>query len=95
MRLSLTKAAHVALFGTAYRKYGYLPGLADVGFHGCPRVTLYWQQVFMSRVIYNPYTQGPKFVESHISRKTSERWATRRLLRIEISLPAIAYPGGL
>jgi hypothetical protein len=26
MRLSLMKAAQVALFGTAYRKYGYLPG---------------------------------------------------------------------
>jgi hypothetical protein len=24
------------------------PVLADVGFHGCPPVTLYWQQVFMS-----------------------------------------------
>jgi hypothetical protein len=23
-----------------------------VGFHGCPPVTLYWQQVFMSMVIY-------------------------------------------
>ena len=29
MRLSLMKAAHVALFGTAYRKYGYLPGFGE------------------------------------------------------------------
>ena len=34
MRLSLMKAAHVALFGTAYRKYGYCP-VGDVGFRGC------------------------------------------------------------
>ena len=25
------KAAHVALFGTAYRKYGYLPGFGRCG----------------------------------------------------------------
>jgi hypothetical protein len=31
MRLSLMKAAHVALFGTAYRKYGYLPGFGRCG----------------------------------------------------------------
>jgi len=31
MRLSLTKAAHVALFGAAYRKYGYLPGFGRCG----------------------------------------------------------------
>jgi len=29
MRLSLMKAAHVALFGTAYRKYGYLDRLRE------------------------------------------------------------------
>ena len=34
MRLSLMKAAHVALFGTAYRNTGICPVLADVGFHG-------------------------------------------------------------
>jgi hypothetical protein len=31
MRLSLMKAAHLALFGTAYRKYGYLPGFGRCG----------------------------------------------------------------
>jgi hypothetical protein len=31
MRLSLMKAAHVALFGTAYRKYRYLPGFGRCG----------------------------------------------------------------
>src|ERR1700691_5019637 len=31
MRLSLMKAAHVAPFGTAYRKYGYLPGFGRCG----------------------------------------------------------------
>jgi hypothetical protein len=31
MRLSLMKAAHVALFGAAYRKYGYLPGFGRCG----------------------------------------------------------------
>ena len=31
MRLSLMKAAQVALFGTAYRKYGYLPGFGRCG----------------------------------------------------------------
>jgi len=30
--------------------------LADVGFHGCSPVTLHWQQVFMSMVIYTLYT---------------------------------------
>jgi len=53
----------------------------DVGFHGCPPVTLYWQQVFMSMVIYTLYAQGPKVVESHISRKTSEMWGTRHSLQ--------------
>ena len=32
-------------------------------------------------VIYTFHTQGPRFVESHISRKTSEMWGTRHLLR--------------
>src|ERR1700677_2540855 len=36
MRLSLMKAAHVAPFGTAYRKYGYLP---DFGRCGIPRLS--------------------------------------------------------
>ena len=31
MRLSLKKAPHVAPFGTAYRKYGYLPGFGRYG----------------------------------------------------------------
>jgi hypothetical protein len=31
MRLSLMKAAHVAPFGTAYRKYGCLPGFGRCG----------------------------------------------------------------
>jgi hypothetical protein len=35
----------------------------------------------MSMVIYTLYTQGPRFVESHISRKTSEMWGTRHSLR--------------
>jgi hypothetical protein len=52
-----------------------------MGFHGCPPVTLYRQQVLMSMVIYTLYTQGPRFVESHISRKTSEMWATRQAVR--------------
>jgi hypothetical protein len=29
-------------------------------------------------VIYTLYTQGTRFVESHISRKTSEMWGTRQ-----------------
>jgi hypothetical protein len=37
MRLSLMKAAHVALFGTAYGKYGYLP---DFGRCGIPRTPI-------------------------------------------------------
>ena len=35
----------------------------DVGFHGCPPVTLYRHQVFLSMVVYTLYTQGPKFVD--------------------------------
>jgi hypothetical protein len=48
------------------------PVLADVGFHGYPRVTLYRQRVFMSMVIYTLYTQGPKFVESHICQNRAD-----------------------
>jgi hypothetical protein len=48
------------------------PVLADVGFHSCPPVTLYWQQVFMSMVIYTLYIQGSKFVESHICQNRAD-----------------------
>ena len=46
----------------------------------------------MSTVIYTLYAQGLRFVESHISRKTSEIWATRHSLRIEISPPDHRLP---
>ena len=48
------------------------PVSADVGFHGCPPVTLYRQQVFMSMVIYTLYTQGSKLVESHICQNRAD-----------------------
>jgi hypothetical protein len=35
----------------------------------------------MFMVIYTLYTQGTRFVESHISRKTSEMWGTPHWLR--------------
>ena len=46
--------------------------LADVGIHGRPPVTLYEQQVYMSMVSYTLYTQGPKFVESHICQNQAD-----------------------
>src|ERR1700685_2337287 len=51
---------------------GICPILADVGFHGRPPVTLYWQQVFMCMVIYTLYSQGPRFVESHICQNRAD-----------------------
>ena len=48
------------------------PGLADVGFHGSPPVTLYWQQVLMLMVIYTLNTQGPRFAESHICQNRAD-----------------------
>jgi hypothetical protein len=43
-----------------------------VGFHGCPPLTLCRQRIFMSMVIYTLYTQGPKFVESHICQNRAD-----------------------
>jgi hypothetical protein len=43
-----------------------------MGFHGCLPVTLYWQQVFISMVIYALYTQGPRSVESHICQNRAD-----------------------
>jgi hypothetical protein len=48
------------------------PVLADVGFHCCPPVTLYWQQVLMLMVICTMHTQGPRFVESHICQNQAD-----------------------
>jgi hypothetical protein len=65
MRLSLMKAAHVAPFGTAYRKYGYLPGF---GRCGIPRLSTGHSlsaTVFVSMVVCTLYPQGPRFAESH------------------------------
>jgi hypothetical protein len=72
MRLSLMNAAYVALFGTAYRKYGYLPGF---GRCGIPRLCTGHSPlatVFMSMVIYTLYTQGRRFVESHICQNRAD-----------------------
>ena len=48
---------------------GICPVLADMGF---PPLTFYWQQVFMSILIYALYTQGPRFVESHICQNRAD-----------------------
>ena len=48
------------------------PVLADVGFHCCPPVTLYWQRVLMLMVIYTLHTQGPRFVVSHICQNRAD-----------------------
>ena len=58
MRLSLMKGAHVALFGTMYRKYGYLPGFGRCGIPRLSTVTLHWQQVLISMGHLHPLHSG-------------------------------------
>ena len=47
------------------------PVLADVGFHGCPPITLYQQQI-LSMAIYALHSQGLRFVESHICQNRAD-----------------------
>ena len=51
------------------------PVLADVGFHGCLPVTLYWQQVLRLMVIYILQTQG-RGSWNPTSAKTGQIWGT-------------------
>jgi hypothetical protein len=46
--------------------------LADVGFSGCPPITLYRQQILKSMAIYALHSQGLKFVESHICQNRAD-----------------------
>ena len=48
------------------------PVLADVGFHGCPLITLYRQQILKSTTIYTLRRQGLRFVESHICQNRAD-----------------------
>ena len=47
------------------------PVLADVGFNGCPPITLYQQQI-LSMAIYALHSQGLRFVESHICQNRAD-----------------------
>src|SRR5271170_639945 len=72
MRLSLMKAAHVAPFGTAYRKYGYLPGF---GRCGIPRLSTAHSPMATGLDVHGHlhlHTQGPRFVESHICQNRAD-----------------------
>ena len=72
MRLSLMKAANVALFGTAYRKYGYLPGF---GRCGIPRLSTR-QSIPATNLgawaICSLHSLGSAFVESHICQNRAD-----------------------
>ena len=65
MRLSLMKAAHVALFGTAYRKYGYLPGFGRCGIsrlstgHSLPATNAGWPIQAFFWLEWDQTTFGP------------------------------------
>ncbi len=47
------------------------PVLADVGFNGCPPITLYQQQI-LSTAIYTLHIQGLRFAESHICQNRAD-----------------------
>ena len=53
------------------------PVLADVGFNGCPPITLYQQQI-LSMAIYALHSQGLRLVESHIC-QNRQIWGTQAL----------------
>ncbi len=47
------------------------PVLADVGFNGCPPITLYQQQI-LSMAIYALHSHRLRFVESHICQNRAD-----------------------
>ncbi len=57
------------------------PVLADVGFHGCPPITLYHQQILKSMATYTLHSRGLSLLNP-TSAKTGQTWATRALSQI-------------
>jgi hypothetical protein len=79
MRLSLMKAAHAVVSSAAYRKSGSPVFSAQVRL-GEPGAPVQGERGLASGRVQLPKVGQYRFVESHISRKTSEIWGTRGLV---------------
>jgi hypothetical protein len=85
MRLSLMKAAHVALFGTAYRKYGYLPGFGRCGIPRTSTLDCARSEERWASGSIDSRETGDRQPWNPTSAKTGQIWGTHHSLPIEIT----------
>ena len=91
MRLSLMKAAHVALFGTAYRKYGYMPGF---GRYGIPTAHFLLATGLHVHTHLRPVHSGPEVCGIPHLPKPGRYGAPVIRYGLRSHYRTIAYPGG-